>query len=196
MSREPQNQPQFAVRSRILHWLMAALLLSMLFIGITMVSSVESYHRLLSIHRPLGIAILILAIVRIVNRRLTPLPPFLETMSQRERVISSWSERLLYTLMVALPLVGWSMQSAGGYPIVMWGSFHLPPILPKSNALYTVLRDAHCVLAFTLFATFLAHLSGVLFHALVLRDGILRRMTWRRSPSQPRSEPSAGADRP
>lgn len=188
MTNDPQNRPQFAVRSRILHWLMAVLLLSMLFIGVSMVSSLRSYHQLLAIHRPLGIAILILAVMRLINRRLTPLPPFLETMSARETAIASLSERLLYTLMVALPLVGWSMQSAGGYPIVMWGSFHLPSILPKSNLLYTVLRNAHTVLAFTLFATVLAHLSGVSFHAIVLRDGILRRMTWRKSA--PRSEKS------
>ncbi len=180
MTNKPENPAGFALRSRILHWLMAALLLSMLFIGVAMVSSLSNYQRLLSIHRPLGIAILILVIVRWINRKLTPLPPFLDTMPERERRVASYSEYLLYGLMFTLPLVGWSMQSAGGYPIVLWGSFHLPAILPKNSQLYTFLRDAHSVLAFTLFATFLAHLSGVLFHALVLRDGILRRMAWRR----------------
>ena len=178
MAQEPQTQ--FAVRSRILHWLMAALLLAMLFIGVSMVTSLASYHRLLAIHRPLGIAILLLAIVRVINRKLTPLPPFLATMPERERRLASASERLLYGLMFALPLVGWSMLSAGGYPILMFGGVHLPPILPASPALYTVLRKAHTVLAYTLFATFIAHLSGVLFHTLVLQDGLLRRMTWRR----------------
>jgi len=113
MADEPK---QFAVLSRILHWLMAAMLLAMLFIGVAMVASLGNYHRLVAIHRPLGILILILAAIRFVNRMLTTLPPFLPTMSERERFLASVSERLLYALMFALPLVGWGMLSAGQYP--------------------------------------------------------------------------------
>jgi cytochrome b561 len=167
---------KFALLSRILHWLMAALLLTMLFIGVTMVASLGNYHVLVAVHRPLGILILILAIVRLVNRKFTTLPPFLPTMSSRERWFASASERLLYTLMIALPLVGWGMLSAGHYPIIMFGPLHLPPILPVSPSLYAVLRKAHTLLAFLLFVTFLVHLSTVMFHTLVTRDRLLHRM--------------------
>ncbi|MEO7037592.1 MAG: cytochrome b/b6 domain-containing protein [Polyangiaceae bacterium] len=179
MTPNPEKNAQYALRSRVLHWLMATLLLSMLFIGVSMVSSLRHYHHLVALHRPLGIAILILAVIRLVNRHFSELPPFPATMSAKERLIASASERLLYGLMLALPVVGWAMLSAGGYPIVMWGSFHLPAILPTSIALYTVLRKAHSLLAFLLFAVFLGHLSAVLFHTLVIRDGLLRRMLWR-----------------
>lgn len=170
------NPPKFALQSRILHWLMAVMVLSMLFIGVTMVASLGDYHKLVSIHRPLGILILILAIIRLINRKLTTLPPFLETMSQRERRFASMYERLLYALMIALPLVGWSMLSAGHYPIVMFGSVHLPPIVPANPLLYAILRKTHTILAYLLFTTILVHVGIVLYHALVLRDGILRRM--------------------
>lgn len=167
---------QFALQSRILHWLMAAMLLAMLFIGVTMVASLGDYHTLVAIHRPLGIMILVLAIIRFVNRLCTRLPPFPPTMSRQERFMASSSEMLLYALMFALPLVGWGMLSAGHYPIVMFGPVHLPPILPPNPMLYAFLRQAHTVLAFLLFATFLAHLSAVLFHTLIVRDRILDRM--------------------
>lgn len=167
---------QFAYQSRILHWLMAAMLLTMLFIGVTMVASLGDYRKLVAIHRPLGIMILILAIIRLINRRFTTLPPFPPTMAQWERRVASASERLLYILMIALPLVGWGMLSAGHYPIVMFGPVHLPPILPPNPLLYAVLRKTHTILAFLLFATFLAHLSAILFHTLIVRDRILHRM--------------------
>jgi len=170
------NPTQFALLSRILHWLMAAMLLAMLFIGVAMVASLGNYHRLVAIHRPLGILILMLAAVRLVNRMFTTLPPFPPTMSAQERQIASASERLLYTLMFALPLVGWGMLSAGHYPIVMFGPVHLPPILPANPTLYTVLRATHALLAYLLFLTFLAHLSAVLFHTLIIRDRLLDRM--------------------
>src|ERR1700751_5698737 len=177
ISTEKSPAPKFAIQSRILPWLMASMLLSMLFIGVTMVASLGNYHRLVAIHRPLGIMILILAAIRLGNRMFTTLPPFPPTMSQREQFVASASERLLYTLMFALPLVGWGMLSAGHYPIVMYGPLHLPPILPANPALYAVLRQAHTLLAYLLFITFLAHLSAVLFHTLILRDRLLKRMT-------------------
>ena len=171
-----KSPTQFALLSRILHWLMAAMLLTMLFIGVAMVASIGDYHKLVALHRPLGIAILILAVVRVINRMFTTLPPFPPTMSPLERRVASASERLLYALMFALPLVGWGMLSAGHYPIVMFGPVHLPPILPANPTLYAVLRKTHTVLAYLLFLTFLAHLTAVLFHTLVIRDGLLNRM--------------------
>ena len=170
------NPTQFTLLSRLLHWLMAAMLLTMLFIGVAMVASLGDYHRLVAIHRPLGIMILILAAIRLVNRMFTTLPPFPPTMSSRERFLASASERLLYTLMFALPLVGWAMLSAGHYPILMFGPVHLPAILPAQPALYAVLRKTHTILAYLLFLTFLAHLSAVLFHTLIIRDRLLDRM--------------------
>ena len=107
------NPTQFNIVLRLLHWLLAALLLTMLFIGVAMVASLWDYHRLVSIHRPLGIAILLLAIIRLVTRLCTTLPPFPTTMPPQERKIATASERLLYALMLALPLVGWAMLSAG-----------------------------------------------------------------------------------
>jgi cytochrome b561 len=171
-----QNPTQFAVFSRILHWLMAAMLLAMLFIGVAMVASLGDYHKLVAIHRPLGITILILAAIRLVNRMFTTLPPFPPTMSPLERRVATASEKLLYTLMFALPLVGWGMLSAGHYPIVMFGPVHLPPILPANPTLYAILRKTHTILAYLLFVTFLAHLAAVLFHTLIVRDGLLNRM--------------------
>ena len=70
----------------------------------------------------------------------------------------------------------WAMLSAGSYPIVMFGQVHLPPILPASPFLYATLRETHTILAYMLFMAFLAHLGAILFHTLVLRDGLLNRM--------------------
>jgi len=174
------NGLQFNSSMRFLHWLMAAMVLTMLGIGVAMVASLGDYHGLVSIHRPLGIAILILVVIRFVNRQFSSLPPFPPTMSQQERFIAHASEILLYSLLFLLPLVGWGMLSAARYPIVMFGSLHLFPILPHSAMLYAVLRRTHTFLAYLLFLAFLAHFAAILFHTLIVRDGILSRMVpWR-----------------
>jgi len=176
MNAGAKGTGQFTLPARVLHWVMAAMILAMLFIGVSMVASLASYHALLSIHRPLGIAILILVIVRFAVRLIGPLPPFLATLSARERRLATGSEYALYALMFALPLVGWAMLSAARLPIALWGTWHLPPILPHSAWVYALLREVHAILAYLLFATFLLHLSTVLFHILVKRDRLLRRM--------------------
>ena len=118
-----------------------------------------------------------MVVIRFVNRHYSTLPPFPATMSPRERSIASASELLLYALLFVQPLVGWGMLSAARYPIVMFGSLHLFPILPHSAMLYSVLRKTHTVLAYLLFLTFIAHFGAVLFHTFVVRDGLLSRMT-------------------
>jgi cytochrome b561 len=172
----PTERRQFAATSRILHWTMAAMVLTMLCIGVTMVASLANYHSLVSIHRPLGIAILILVVIRFANRILNRPPPFPATMSRMERLVATASEYLMYALMFVLPLVGWGMLSAANYPIVLFGSVQLPFILPHNAMLYAVLRRAHTILAYLFFITFLAHFGAILFHTLILRDGILLRM--------------------
>jgi cytochrome b561 len=176
--------PRFALPSRILHWLMAPMVIAQLFIGVIMVASLACYPLLLAIHRPLGVLILIVAVVRLVNRLAHKLPPFLATMSPVERRVASWSEYLLYALLLIQPLVGWAMLSAARFPIVLVGPVHLPGIAPHNLDVYAVLRECHSVFAFLLFATFTAHMCAVLFHTLVLRDRLLDRMAvW---PTKPR----------
>ena len=152
----------------------------MLFIGIGMVASLSNYHWLVSIHKPLGIVILILVAVRLVNRLLNPAPPLPEGMPAWQRFAAHASHVVLYVLMFALPLVGWAMLSAARYPVVLYGPIELPPILPQNAALYATLRNVHTVLAFLLFATFVVHFAAALMHALIYRDGVFPSMaSWK-----------------
>jgi cytochrome b561 len=176
---------RFSLLQRVLHWLMAVMILAMLFIGIGMVATVSPAHwTLVSIHKPLGIAILVLVLVRLAARVMRGAPPLPADLPAVQRFGAKASHAVLYGLMILMPLAGWAMLSAGGYPIVLYGPFHLPPITPHSDALHAVLRVAHTVLALLLFAVILLHLAAALFHALVRRDGVFDSMAWRiRRPS-------------
>jgi cytochrome b561 len=179
---------QFTAFSRLLHWMMAAMVLAMLFVGAGMVASLADYHVLLAIHRPLGVAILLLVVVRFVNRLFNPPPPLPATMPRVERLMAMAAEWTMYGLMFALPLVGWGMLSAARTPIVLVGPVRLPFILPHDLTLYAVLRKVHAALAYLFFLTFLAHFGAILFHALIVRDGILQRMVpW---PVRPQEVPA------
>ena len=171
------NAHRFALPARILHWLMAAMILAMLLIGAGMVSTTtERYPALLAWHRPIGLAILVLALIRL-GVRLTHRPPPLPADLPAIQVAAAiGSHYLLYALMIAMPLIGWAMQSAGGYPITIWKGFELFPILPHDILVYGWLRAAHGLLAYAFFLLILAHLGAALFHGLVRRDGVLSSM--------------------
>jgi cytochrome b561 len=174
----------FPLLSRILHWTMAVLILAMLFIGIAMIASLSDYHRLVAIHRPLGLAILVLVAIRLVNRLIHQPPPLPPGMPRLLRIPAHASHYLLYFLMFALPVVGWGMLSTASYPIVVIGALHLPPILPHSDALYAIMRPLHSVLAFLLFGIILAHLAAALMHALIFRDGVFESMVTGAPPAE------------
>jgi cytochrome b561 len=171
------TQTHFSPLARILHWTMAPLIIAMLFIGVGMVATVSRAHgTLIAIHKPLGIALLLLVVLRASVRIKRGSPPLPADMAAPQRIAAKASHLVLYALMAAMPLIGWAMLSAAGYPITLYGPLHLPPIAPHSVELFAVLRALHTWLAFVLFATVLLHLAAALFHGLIRRDGVFSSM--------------------
>jgi cytochrome b561 len=177
------NAPEarFSPLARLLHWSMALMILAMLFIGIGMVSTAtERYRYLLAAHRPLGILILVLAVVRLAHRLLNPAPALPASLPQVQQAAAKISHVLLYALMFVMPLLGWAMLSAAPHPIVLVGGFRLPAILSPDAALYARLRGLHTDFALAFYAVILLHLGAALYHAWIRRDGVFQSMAGRR----------------
>jgi cytochrome b561 len=171
------NRQRFTPLQRLLHWLMAICILAMLFIGVGMVSTVmPKYLTLVSIHKPLGIAILLLAMLRLLVRLRDGAPPLPADLPEPMKLAAHLSHYAFYVLMIGMPLIGWGMLSAAAYPIVLFGGVRLPAILPQSDTLHALLWNAHFYLAFLFFALILLHAAAALFHALVRRDGVFDAM--------------------
>lgn len=174
MSAQPNH---FAPLARLLHWLMALLVITMLFIGAGMVASVSERHEwLIHLHKPLGVAILLLVIVRLFVRFSTRQPPLPADLPGWQVLAAKASHGLLYALMLILPVLGWAMISAAGDPVTLGIGVQLPAIVPANATLFAFLRKAHGYLAYLLFLTVLLHLAAALFHGWVRRDGVLQSM--------------------
>ena len=171
------SSQRFTPLQRLMHWLMAVCILAMLFIGVGMLSTIKpKYLTLVSIHKPLGIAILVLALIRLVVRLRYGAPPLPADLPEPVKLGARLSHYAFYVLMIGMPLLGWGMLSAAAYPVVLFGGVHLPAILPHSDGLHTLLWNAHFYLAFAFFALILLHVAAALFHALVRRDGVFEAM--------------------
>jgi cytochrome b561 len=168
---------RFTPLQRGLHWLMAACILAMFFIGVGMVSTLApKYLPLIAIHKSLGTLIFFLVLIRVVVRWRYGAPPLPADLPAPMKLAAVLSHYILYALMIVMPLLGWSMLSAANYPVVLYGGVHLPMILPQSDSLHTMLWNAHFYLAFVFFAIVLMHLAAALFHALVRHDGVFEAM--------------------
>lgn len=171
------SRTRFTAPQRLLHWLMAICILSMLFIGVGMVSTVTPrYLTLVQIHKPLGIAILVLALIRLGLRIFYGAPALPADLPEPMKLVAELSQYIFYALMIAMPLIGWAMLSAASYPVVLFGSVHLPSILPVNPGLHTLLWNAHYYLAFAFFGLILMHVSAIIFHKLVRNDGVFETM--------------------
>jgi cytochrome b561 len=186
---------RFTPLQRLLHWLMAICVVAMFFIGVGMVSTVmPKYLALVAIHKSLGIAILALAAIRLAVRLRYGAPALPDDLPEPMKLAAHLSHYALYALMIAMPLLGWAMLSAAGYPVVVFGGVYLPAIAPQSDALHTWLWAAHFYLAFAFFGLFLMHLAAALFHALVRRDGVFESMASVSASTDRNKTVSAGSD--
>jgi cytochrome b561 len=108
---------------------------------------------LLTLHVALGLTILALALVRWWWRRRQGLPPWAATLSAIERTIAHWTERVLYLLLVVIPVTG------------LW------LVLVSDDTV-----GVHVASHVAFFVALAAHVGLVLKHQFVDRDGLLWRM--------------------
>ncbi|MCC2596677.1 cytochrome b [Pusillimonas sp. MFBS29] len=160
------------------HWLMAACLIGTFAVGFFMQDLPLSPTKLqvYSWHKWAGASILMLAAARLAWRLTHAAAPLPATMSPAARLAAHGAHWVLYALMLAIPLSGWTMSSAYGFPVVWFGVLPLPDLVPKDRALGDALKQAHQILNYTLLAVFVAHVAAALKHHFIDRDDVLTRM--------------------
>ena len=132
---------------------------------------------LLARHKSVGITILGLVVLRLTWRWLNEHHPALPGHLKRyELALARFTHVALYVLLIAVPISGWTMSSARGFPVSWFGFFQLPDLVPKSRPLYDALMIVHHTLAYTLLAVIGLHVVGALKHHFVHKDDVLKRM--------------------
>lgn len=165
-----------------LHWSMAGLVISALFMGWTMTGMEISPSRVkvYNYHKWIGVTVLALAVVRVVWRVTHRAPP-LPAMPRWQHIAAHAGHGLLYLLLLAVPLAGWVFSNASGYPVVYLGKLPLPDLVERNRELAQTWLEVHETLAITLAVLVAVHVLAALQHHFIARDNTLRRMlAWRR----------------
>lgn len=172
------NAPdRFGLLTRLLHWTVAALVLTTLPLG-AYIARAEiglSDIWLFAFHKSIGITILGLMALRIGWHLASPPPAPLPAERAWQDRLARWVHRSFYVLLIAVPLSGWVASSATGIDTVIWGRWTLPGIAPVSEAWETAGFAVHWVLTKLLAVSVLLHLAGAA-HRAIRGDGTLSRM--------------------
>jgi cytochrome b561 len=108
---------------------------------------------LITVHVGLGLSILTLALLRILWRRATPLPPWAPGLSARERLVATWTERALYACLLLIPASGLLLLLVGDDLLALHVTTHV-----------------------LLFVAVSVHVGLILKHQLIMGDRLLHRM--------------------
>ncbi|MGA8049807.1 MAG: cytochrome b/b6 domain-containing protein [Burkholderiales bacterium] len=181
------TRQSYGILAQALHWIVAALVFLQLGLGLYAASLPLGIARLqwLSRHKALGLAVLVLALLRLGWRFVSPPPDLPQSMSSPERLAALFTHRLLYVLLLLVPLAGWLYASAAGLSVNWFGLLRVPDLVPKSAYWAETFKALHKGSVVLLALLLAGHVGATLRHALVLRDGIASRML----PGKRRSSP-------
>ena len=118
--------------------------------------------------------------IRLAARLRYGAPPLPADLPEPIKLGAHLSHYALYVLMIAMPLLGLTMQWTDAYPIVLYGDIRLPTLAPQSDAMHTLLWDAHFYLAFAFFVVILLHVAAACFTRL--SGGTACSRAWRPRP--------------
>jgi cytochrome b561 len=172
---------RYSTPSILLHWLMASLIVAGFSIGLSVSDMPLSPAKFkwIAWHKWIGITVLGLLVLRVLFRLLSRAPALPASMSPAARAAAKLGHVALYALMLAVPLTGWLMSSAYGFPVVYLKLVQLPDLIAKNKELADTLKGVHKALDWTLAAVVIGHIGAALKHQLIDRDGLLARMSLR-----------------
>lgn len=136
----------------------------------------DEKFKLYGLHKSFGTIVLMLLVLRVVWRFRMPHPAKIESHKNWELWLSKLVHILLYACLFALPLSGWIMSNAGGYPYSFFGLFEMPDLTGKNDTLKEISVEVHEISVFVLIGILGLHMAGAVKHAVIDRDITLQRM--------------------
>lgn len=179
------HDPGYGTVAKFLHWTTFLALVAQFVVGYSIDRAddllepvVDTWFggeddALVALHVVLGLTILLLAVVRLVWRRVHGLPPWAPTLSERERRVAGLTEKVLYTTLFLIPLTGLALLLLAGED---WELGRREWVAPVELVDEDVALGAHVATHLTFFTAFAVHLGLVFKHQFLRRDGLLRRM--------------------
>jgi cytochrome b561 len=165
--------------ARAFHWVTAALVLTSIPIGLTMVNVPNlgaTGDTLFHLHRSIGATVLVITVARLIYRLRHPAPPLPAEMSALQRSVARATHWALYVLLIVQPIMGWIATSAYRAPVLYFWLFELPPIWREDRAFSETMFAVHMTIGVFIAVLITVHIAAALHHHFIQRDRVLMRM--------------------
>lgn len=168
---------RYSTGSKILHWLIAIIVIVMLTAGFFLGDLPKQYRpTAFFFHKSFGLTVLFLMVIRLLWIAFTGKPNLPITVSFWQKALARSVQFSLYLFLFAMPLSGWIMAVSANKPPPFFGLFHANlPIAPNKNLAH-FMNDLHTVFAWTLIVLILLHIAGGLKHYFIDKDRVLQSM--------------------
>lgn len=179
------KQHKYSLPAIILHWITAALILSLLLLGWYMADLPKGPDRgwYFALHKSIGLSLFILVVIRAIWRILYPPPALPSYISKSQQSLIHWLHHLLYLMMFLQPISGYLSASFSGYKTKIW-NIPLPHWGWKSTELNTLFSTIHEYSSILFIALISLHLMGVFYHIKRGDKEILQRMLLKKTTSK------------
>ena len=155
--------------SRMLHWTIAILFISLIPMGIfaSMIPEDTEYRNAYYVvHKTIGVTVFLLVIVRLIWNRLSRRPSLDSALTSREEKLAHRAHNTLYFMMLAIPITGFMMTSYHGYETYFF-FWEMQPLWGQ-NEIYRVWGGFHkYLLPYLLYIVLGAHILGALKHQFI-----------------------------
>lgn len=173
--------------SQSLHWLVVALILVMAWLGLTMTGLPNTPRKvdMYALHKSIGLGILALVLLRLAWRLHAGAPGPVPGSPRWQHRVAAATHGGLYLLLLAIPVSGWVINSASGFPLRWFGLFRVPQLAGRDEALQELAETWHEWMFWALVVLALAHTAAAIWHHVFLHDATLARMLPRRRSRAP-----------
>lgn len=179
VANEASLRADYTSVAKLLHWLMAAVLIGVWIVGFLLDDMPKGPDKmaLVNLHKAVGSTVIVLVGLRILWRLFHPVPALPAEIPPVLQLIARLGQLLLYVLMIGMPMSGWLMSSAFGYPVMMAGVLEMPnPFAAPDPDMGELFANAHGLMGWVLAVTVLAHITLALKHHFIAKNDILVRM--------------------
>lgn len=176
--------------ARLFHWITALLVFLMIPVGIAMTSQgFESIgDQLYVFHKGTGSVLLVLVVLRILWKATHREPPLHGGVPHIQRRIAGTTHWVLLFLLLVMTVSGYVRTVGEGFPIELLDALGIPPLLDENVELARTLSVVHKFTAYLLAALIAAHIGAAVHHAVIARDGMMRRIWPPVRPSRERKD--------
>jgi cytochrome b561 len=164
---------------RKIHWATAVLFIAAMLIGFycwLQPPGTSPRRELLEFHKSLGVTLFMLAILRLLVRAATRMPPEPASYGPWVRLASRLNHWALYLVLFAMPMTGYLDSSAGGYSLRYFWTFSWPRLFAGDKEVAHAGEILHGSLAYLVYLVVALHIAATVWHALVKKDETLSRM--------------------